>query len=88
MKISGQQKRVAAYLLGRSWFSANEGEGPNCREFPKRLVINESEARSWLAAESRNDTHWNRGSWDCGSDKAYIAPVYADGTIGDRIYAN
>lgn len=79
----GQTKRVQGYLLGRSWYSTDHTDDPNHYEFPKRFVTDEAEARHWLTVESLSDK-----DWDYGSDKAYIAPVYTDGSIGDRIYAN
>ena len=86
IKIGQQEqepKRVQGYLLGRSWYSADQGDACNCYEFPKKFVIDEGEAHRWLDAESLKDDDWGYGF-----DRAYIAPVYSDGSIGDMISNN
>lgn len=74
-------KKVTGYLMGRVWYSTDNTDCPNLSEFPSRFTTVKEEAEAWLREESRKDS-----TWGYGEDRAYIAPIYDDGSIGDRIY--
>ena len=76
-----EEKEVMAYLLGTEWFSADQGDMPNNHEFPTKFFLNKEDAeREFVEMNKKNDT------WGFGYQMAYIAPMYADGTIGERRY--
>lgn len=73
---------MIGYLIGWEWFSADQGDAPNNFEFPERFIREREEAE----AEFEKLKEEKNKKWGFGYQKAYIAEIQEDGTIGERRY--
>lgn len=76
-----KKEKIIGYLVGKEWFSADQGDAPNNFEFPDKFIIDETEAMETF--EKLKNTN---AEWSFGYERAYIAEVYEDGTILERRY--
>ena len=72
---------MIGYLVGIEWFSSDQGNYPNTSEFPSKFYSDKNAAYADFEEKRREND-----SWSFGCRRAYIAPIDADGNIGEREY--
>lgn len=76
-----EERKIVGYVCGTEWFSDDQGGWPNYNDFPHIWFQTELMARDYLEDEARHNTSGYESY-----TKAYMCPVYDDGTFGDKIY--
>lgn len=74
-------RKIIGWLLGVDAFSDDQGGCPNRWEFPCDFTKSEIRAKEFLERESADDY-----SVPYRYRSAYIAPIYDNHCIGNRIY--